>query len=344
MVEVQTEKPFMYSHFVEGILSGKLHRLSANEIEKIITRNHFGFTPLTSLKKEEEQLLLVLAKQCLHQSLNHENLASLCGPVFYDGETFYLDGSEKMYLFRKITDREAYLLLPEEKRKLFFDPSVWHRKRLQMPGVNTGLTRYGNRNLVTGGDGYFANENEFRKLINKIKRQSGKERLVVLDIGCGMGKALQDMKDFYPELETHGVTMEPEPAMFRADYFHYIAAERMPAEFEGKFHLITSNMAFRYFLFQHIALLNVVKALANGGHAELHFSYDRVAELPGSRSYFLEQVPGSQSNYDAMKVLVKRTVTELENLQKKGKIKIITSSNFYEQHMQGGITIEKINN
>lgn len=210
-------------------------------------------------------------------------------------------------------------------------------------GGNSYLTSYGNRNLL-GFDGYFDNEEKFKELLKKLRQRTGVSKLVILDIGCGMGKALQDMKGLDPNIETHGVTMKPEPAMFKADYFHYIAAERMPAEFERKFHLITSNMAFRYFLFQHIALLNVVKALASGGYAELHFSYDRVAESPDSRSYFLEQVPGSHSNYDAMSVLVEKMMAELENLQKKREIKITTSSNFYEQRMQGGITIEKIGN
>ena len=157
-----------------------------------------------------------------------------------------------------------------------------------------------------------------------------------------MGKALQDIKELDPNIETHGITMEPEPAMFNADYFHYIVAERMPLSFRGKFHLIVSNMAFRYFLFQNIALLNVVKALAGGGYADLHFSYESSHGTPSSEEYFLKIVPGVRSSYEAMKILMRKTMVELEGLQEAGKLKIIPSSNFYEQNMQGGIKIEKL--
>lgn len=330
----------MYSHFRDGLTSGTFSKLSLADIKEIVMRNHFGFVPLIPPSEKEEQLLMGLSIKDLYYRLNHQHLDNLCGQVFYDGETFYVKGSEKNDPYKK---GPLQLLSSDQKISLLFDPKIWHKKRLGMPNGSDGLTRYGNRNLLAP-DGYFESSDEFKNLLNKIRQRSGTQRLVVLDIGCGMGKALQDMKELDPNIETHGITMEPEPAMFNADYFHYMVAERMPLKFERKFHLIVSNMAFRYFLFQHKALLNVVKSLANGGYADLHFSYDSIDRSPDSRSYFLEQVPGANSNYEAMRVLVGKTMTELETLQEAGKIKITPSSNFYRQGMQGGLVIEKISN
>jgi len=330
----------MYSHFVDGIKSGTFHKLSSKKVREVVMKNHSSFTPLTHLKEQEELLLMELAQKDIYRKLNHPDLESLCGTVFYDGETFYVNGGEKN---ARYTKDKTLLLSKDQKIKLLFDPKIWWRKRIGFSdGGSSGLTSYGNRNLLRP-DGYFNDENEFKELLEKLRQRTSVSKLSILDIGCGMGKALQDMKELDSDIETHGITMEPEPAMFNADHFHYITAERMPLEFKGKFHLIVSNMAFRYFLFQHIALINVFKALANGGYAKLHFSYDRIDQTPESRSYFLEKVPGSQSNYDAMGVLMKKTMSELEVLQETGKIKFTPSSNFYQQHMQGGIVIEKIN-
>lgn len=328
----------MYSHFVDGLMSGRFRKLPLTEVKEIVMRNHFGFTSLTQLTTQEESLLMEIAIKDLNSALNKEDLESLCGQVFYDGKTFYVNGSEKNCPYIK---DELQLLSPDQKIKLLLDPKIWHKQRLWMPGLSTDLTRYGNRNLLHS-DGYFSSEKEFGELLEKTRQRVGVKKLVVLDIGCGMGKALQDMKELDPDIETHGITMEPEPAMFNSDYFHYVVAERMPLEFEGKFHLIVSNMAFRYFLFKHIALLNVVKALTNGGYADLHFSFDSIDSSPESRAYFLEQVPDANSNYETMKVLVRKTMAELKVLQEVGKIKITPSSNFYYQSMQGGLIIEKI--
>lgn len=331
----------MYSHFAEGLRSGIFRKLSPAEIKEIVARNHFGFIPLTPLTEKEGRLLLELALGNLNKALNKSNLENLCGQVFYDGETFYVKGGETNDPYTKAT---PWLLSTDQKIKLLFNPKIWWEKRIGFSGGGScPLTRYGNRNLL-GLDAYFSDEKKFRELLSKIRQRSGVNKLLVLDIGCGMGKALQDMKELDSDIETHGITMEPEPAMFSADYFHYITAERMPLEFEGKFHLIVSNMAFRYFLFQHKALLNVVKALASGGYADLHFSFDSIDSSPESRTYFLEQVPDACSNYDAMKVLVRKTMADLGILQKEEGIKITPSSNFYRQSMQGGLIIEKMSN
>ncbi len=328
----------MYSHFVAGLRSGKFSKLSPAEIQETAMKNHFSFTPLIPLTSQEESLLVEITVKDLNSILNNKNLEDLCGQVFYDGESFYINGGEKNNPYTKT---KPWLLSTDEKLKLLLDPKIWHKKRLYTPGLSNCLTIYGNRDLLRP-DGYFNSKSEFRELLEKIRQKAGVSKLIILDIGCGMGKALQDMKELDSNIETHGITMEPEPAMFKADYFHYMVAERMPLEFLGKFHLIVSNMAFRYFLFQNIALMNVVKSMANGGYAEIHFSFEASRGTLASREYFLRKVPGAESNYQAMKTLVRETMAELETLQNDGKIKITPSSNFYHQAMQGGLIIEKI--
>ena len=335
----------MYPHFVDGIITGQFRRLPITEIRKMVQEHYFGFEPLTELTCEENIILEDLLVKKLDERLNRETMELLCGPVYINrcGNTKSVELSVELYVRGENLDgdRKLDLLSSQEKMDLFFNPKKWLHTRINKPGLSYPATFYGNRNLLAG-DGYFKSGDEFRKLLEKIRQRSDTKHLVVLDIGCGMGLALQDMKELDPDIETHGITMEQEPAMFSADYFHYMVAERMPLEFREKFHLIVSNISFRYFLFQHIALLNVVKALASGGYADISFSYDRIPETPESREYFLKQVSDAKSNYQTMEVLIKDTLAKLEVLREAGDIKITPSPNFYQQGMQGGLIIEKI--
>lgn len=95
MTTAQTEEQLMYSHFVDGILSGEFRNLTTNQVKEIVMRNHFGFVPLTPLTEMEEQLLMALATEDLRLQLNNQDLKSLCGKVFYDEETFYVNGGER---------------------------------------------------------------------------------------------------------------------------------------------------------------------------------------------------------------------------------------------------------
>jgi SAM-dependent methyltransferase len=342
MIEQLKQKRFMYPHFVDGIITGQFRKLPLIEIRKMIRERYFSFVPLTELSDQENGLLENLLVKNLDETLNRENLKLLCEPVYIHegGNPYFVN----LYVKDEVPDDHGQLRLlsPKEKIDLFFNPNKWLKIRINSPCVSSCVTRYGNRNLVAGG-GYFQSEDEFRNLLKRIGKESSTERLLILDIGCGMGLALQDMKDLDHNLETHGITREQEPAMFNADYFHYLTAERMPLEFRGKFHLIVSNISFRYFLFPHIALTNTVKSLANGGYAYINFSYDRIPETPESREYFLKQVPSAKSNYDAMEVLVGKVMSKVKIAQMEGKIRFTTSEHFYQYGMQGRIYIEKIN-
>src|SRR3989344_4584716 len=344
MIEQLKRERFMYPHFIEGIMSGRFRKMPLAEIRKMVRGRYFSFVPLTKLTMEEDDLIENMLVKSLDYTLNKRSLELLCEPIFIckDGDSLHIN----IYVKNAVpyNNHDPFrILLPKEKIDMFFNPDQCIKIRLNELNSSSDIIRYGNRPLIDkDGFGYLKDADEFKKLLRTIREKSGIEHLAVLDIGCGMGMALQNMKNLDSNIETHGLTMEQEPAMFKADYFHYLAAERMPLEFKGKFHLIVSNMSFRYFLFPHIALLNTVKSLAKGGYARISFSYDRIDQTPESRSYFLEKVPGSQSNYDAMKVLAGKMVSELEIAQIEGKIKFTPSPDFYKYSMQGMICIEKI--
>lgn len=330
---------YMLTHFIDGLVSGQFVPLSKLQIQELIEKDFFSFKPLVPLTDQEESLLREYAIDKLGHNLNREIFKKLCGETFFDGEILYLDAQEKSTSAKG----NIRLLSPEEKLSFFFN-SNWARYRYCDNLWESSLLLQGNRNLFDRYEagGYFENAAELRNLLYQIRESSKVKKLRVLDIGCGIGMALQDMKEIDANLETHGITMEQEPWMFYADFFHYNLAERMPTTFRSQFHLIVSNMAFRYFLFAHLALRNVVLALAKGGYAQLHFSFERMSDADYARRYFKEKVSSAEDNYGAMKYLVGLEIEKLLKLQKTGKIIFRVNPRFFE-HKYGTVVIEKIN-
>ena len=115
----------------------------------------------------------------------------------------------------------------------------------------------------------------------------------------------------------------------------------MPVSFKNKFDIIISNIAFRYFLFPHIALKNTILSLSKGGRAEIAFAFDRIPCGEPYDSYFRKLVPGAEDSYQAMKKIMFEELAKLKLLQKKGKIKITIPDSFQE-HCQGWLIIDKI--
>jgi SAM-dependent methyltransferase len=114
--------------------------------------------------------------------------------------------------------------------------------------------------------------NAFAHIIDRIRKDCGKGNVRILDVGGGMGEAMCDAKKISPSVETYDLTLDEEPAMFTPDHLVLCPAERMPREWEEQMDLVLSNMAFQYFNYPDLALLNVVKALSVGGEAYLSFS------------------------------------------------------------------------
>ncbi|MCI0566259.1 class I SAM-dependent methyltransferase [bacterium] len=333
-VEELKERMFMYPHFIDGLLSGDFQEMPREEIEKIVDREFFSFEPLTPLDTEQEKLLRGVILKRLTFAVNHQDLRLFCGDVFTDdGRLIYGD----------VKDKNGVKLSAQEKLDIFFNPELCNEMRcIQLYDNGStyerhGWAGYGNRDLVGH---YFGREGDFKEILRDIRNATGKEFLKVLDLGCGMGKALQDMKDIDPHLETHGVTMEQELGMFNPDVFHYMASERLPADFRGQFDLITSNVSFRYYFLQHIALRNAVLALSKGGLARLAVSCERIPNGEEYYHYFKKIVPEAENQYEAMKILLGREVHKLKRLKDEGKIDFSIRP-WFEEDNQGFMTIEK---
>jgi len=342
MIESLKERYFMYPHFIEGVASGAFTELPKGEIDRIVNEKFFSFDPLTPLSPEQEDLLRAQTVGHIHKVVNRETFSFLCDSICYDAKTGALYTPEAVEELPNDSRASLKPVLPQEKLDMYFDPIQWKGLRLEHGRGSSPMKYYGNRDLVGPYDEYFSTAQEFTDLMGELRKRTGVERLKVLDIGCGMGKALEDMKALDPNLETHGITQEQEPGMFRADSFHYNMAERMPADFRNKFQFINSQIAFRYFVFQHIALRNVLLSLSRGGFARLGFGYDRMHTTPEIEEYFRRLVPGAKSSYDAMRVLTGQEMEKIDALQATGKIRYVTSDDFREFGNQGYLGIEKL--
>lgn len=340
-LEKWKEKRFMYRHFIDGLISGNFKPLADSEIEATANQCYFSFEPLLNLKPEQEKLLKQYSLSCLKDVLNRNNeFRFLCKKIYYSDDIY----PNSKVLFDKKTKIDAENRGKKIKpfnlqdKPQIFEPSFWFSARYSTENYEAPMTYYGNRMLKD----YGLPEKEWQELLSKVRAQTNKEKLAILDIGCGAGMALEDMKNLDSNIETHGLTMEQEPAMFEADQFHYHLAERIPASFKNKFDIILSNMSFRYYLFPNIALRNVILSLSKGGYAKIHFGYDRVPEKEPFASYFKKLEPETQSIYEAMKNIISNELKILESLQEKGKIQFSVSSNFYKQNYQGGLYITKL--
>lgn len=341
-IEHLKKERFMYAHFIDGILSGKFRKLSKKQIENIVEKHFFNFEPIITLDSEQEDLLRGAVVRKIMSTLNKNDLRDLCRDVFFDGERIYFGRVNQA----KLQTKKYKKLSAEEKINLLFEPNAWRDTPYTLDEAasvcehGAGFTAWGNRDLIGQVDGYFDTEQEFLTITDVLRQNTEHKKLKILDIGCGMGKALQDAKELDPNLETHGITLEQEAGDFNVDEFHYVAAERMPANFKNKFDLILSNVSFRYYLFQHIALRNAVLSLAKGGQARLSVTCDRIPSEPEHDAYFKKIVPEAENSYYAMKILLTREVEKLKRLERDGKIRLTIYSR-EELRGQGYYIIEK---
>ncbi len=168
-------------------------------------------------------------------------------------------------------------LSSENKVRLLSNVENWHSLRFKDGSTDIPLTHQEIGSL----DKYsmFADESKeevhriietkenFRSLTARVRQRVGRDKLAVLDVGGGSGRALRDMKAIDSDIETFNLTMHEQPVMYPVDHVILCPAERMPADFEERMDIIISNMAFTQVSLPHLAMRNVIKSLSVGGEA-----------------------------------------------------------------------------
>lgn len=285
------------------------------------------------IKYSCRHLFKILRNQCLKDLVGevyHVNYDKFDSPIY--GCTSYLYLADAKDRAKK----EPKLLTAEDKIKLFFDPEfTLHTMICDKKSTSEGLEYFGHRSL----EGCKYNTQIIDAQVSK------KNQIVVGDIGSGVGRALLDLKGKYRnKIETHGITFEQGLGEYPVDFQHYCLAEYLPKEFEGKFDVIFSNMAFRYFLFQNIAMRNVVKALHKDGIANIHFSYEASSgnlDLNHHFSSYYLETTGKKTHDSAMEILVAKEMQKIKSLGEKGLIEWNCDVNFERNGNQGNLMICK---
>lgn len=164
----------------------------------------------------------------------------------------------------------------EEKKDKFSEPLFWDNTTFienVKGGVSVSHSRFvpGSRSLYEYS---YRDKDVFLNYVNDIKKSTGHEKIRMMDVGGNVGRALNDAKEVDPTIETFNMTLD-EPPVVCGDHIVRHPAELMPEEFLENIDIIESNVAFRYFTYQDIALKNIIKALSVGGRASIDFQADR---------------------------------------------------------------------
>ena len=341
IVEKLKSTGFMYRHFFDGLLSGQFEPISESEINRIIDQHHFGSEPMIPLSDDQEALLRSHLFAELEDELNREEMGLFCGDVYEDLDERPF-GHHNVFLL----DQEAQSGARHNKRKLtlldklnILEPERWMSQPYRIRNWTANFGLQGNRHL--GESDYRSLDKDFSGLFVQIRKSTGKNKLTILDVGCGIGFALKGIKEVDSNVETHGLTIEQEPVMCEeADQYHYGLAERMPADFKEKFDIINSNYALRYCLFSDLALKNILLALSVGGYASLGFSFDRIPEDESMVAYF-EKIEGESESFSAMQKIVARLWEKIKALEKGGKLEIVRGLS-EKDHYHGLLQIKKL--
>jgi len=274
MKRMDAKAPGTYSP-AEGspLRSDVLSKLKDKSIKSIIPDsqvvdrafNHlFGFEPLVSVSPEDEKVLEGHMRKRLSQrySLYIGLTNALLSGRIKIVEDFKRD------VIRPATRKEIAVMLAggsksnwwlQERRSEFFSSYF---------GSHDVFQCYGSRGLK----GY---PMDIRAHVNELYEKN-KRSVRVLDVGsCDAYMLYQLKKEFGKRVETHGLSPFEE-AHFKIDYYHKLAAERLPAEFKEYFDLIVSNRTLEYVLLPHHALDNIVRSIAPGGRADLEWNDHRL--------------------------------------------------------------------
>jgi SAM-dependent methyltransferase len=170
-------------------------------------------------------------------------------------------------------------LSKKQKIERYSDIKTWRQALYHSFNFESPVGAQGYRDLYKGAEessagNYGFTKESFSQLLSEIRERTGRNRLLMLDVGGGLGNACFQAEQLDSNLKATNLTIEEEPAMYPVETV-IAPAEAMPASFKEKYDLILSNIAFRYFPYPDIALDNCLKSLSVGGEARLSVSTGR---------------------------------------------------------------------
>ena len=290
-ITVNKDNPFL-SYFWKSFETGNFVPIPENAVENIV--NHYlDTTPMITLSDKEcealrEDMTIAFKEKVLLYNSETEKLLKkfvyfIPGDVYveYSGENRKVIKDTVVY----ITDEKNQAIenlghhpsSTEEKVDYFSKPFFWDDSTFVSivrggESVSTQMFVPGSRSLYYY-PGY-AEEKDFIDLLERVKKDTQKEKIKMLDVGGNIGRALYDAKKVDPNIETFNMTLDEAPAIY-GDHVIRTPVEVMPKNLEEEIDIIESNVSFRYFSFPDIALFNIIKALSVGGEADIDFQADR---------------------------------------------------------------------
>jgi len=324
-------KTFTMENFWTSLQEGKFRNLTQDEIKNLAEFQISSFQPLTPLTDQERTTVRDHFASDLNKSINNEKLRRLVEGNFAYIETGKYPKSkfknfkgditvwDKVIIFKDAAEYQFLdtdmrgTLSQQDKARLFSDPDVWFDTKAFEKSLEYSLTRQGNRSLFDLEYGYRKKE-RFIAECNALRKSTGHNKLKIMDLGGGMGRALWEAKTVDPNIETYNVTIYEEPAMYPVDHLIVSPAEWMPAELKEQIDLILSRTAFRYFTYPDVAIKNVVKSLSVKGGATIDFTSYRSALVENSSAEDLD------TKYKELCKRVSGAINWLKDLEFKGFI------------------------
>ncbi len=154
--------------------------------------------------------------------------------------------------------------------ELFSNPEIWSTARVVSGYSSSYCTRWGT--IATPLRAYGWRQMDLAEMARDVRARTQRGTLRLLDLGGGMGRALQDAKEVAPDLYTVNLTSTEEPALFAFDRLEIALAEAMPEELRESVDIMISFYAMTHTRIPSLVIANALQALALGGEACLDIS------------------------------------------------------------------------